>query len=289
MHKGKMYTSADKIDRELSVVLFDDALRSEIKTTKNITVYKSLRKKGLVDHKYLFVISQATNLEKISAFVSEANKKNHLRALLIRSDIDTEILPKLMDNAKLRSLRNTLYHEDPHTPKRILNAWASGAQNSLIANASVKENILFVVSCALQFYTCEFKQIPALQSLPNKERTHFQIAEDGRYVYWENQDIHIDLETIKYYTNKEYREEVDLQKMQYFQNIGEAIKHIRKESGLRQVDIEGFSARQIRRIENGRVQLNTATLQKLANSHKMNLDDYLDAIASQQAQLSEKK
>ncbi len=222
--------------KELSVVLFDERLRDKIKPDRDIKVYTSLRKPDLLDQKQLFVISQATKLMQISGFIREANQKNHLKALFIRPDIDKELLLQLMDFANLRSLRRTLIYDDPQIPIRVLNAWKQNAQDQLIAAASVKEDTLFVVSCALKFFVVQFEEIPALAGIPAVQRNRMVIAPDGRYIHWEAGDIHLNIEMIRYQTDERFRAQADLERIAYQENVGAILKEIRQAHGLRQSD-----------------------------------------------------
>ncbi|NJN73232.1 MAG: helix-turn-helix transcriptional regulator [Limnothrix sp. RL_2_0] len=57
-----------------------------------------------------------------------------------------------------------------------------------------------------------------------------------------------------------------------------AIATFRKQSKLRQSDIKGVSSRQVSRIENGE-NTKLETLELFAKAHKLEINDYLEAIA----------
>jgi len=264
---------------ELSVILLDEELRDKFTAKGRLKIYKSLKSQNLVAHKNIFVVSKATGLPKLSDFIREANRRNHLKALLIRPDVKNGIIPKMMAAANVRSLRNTILFEGPVLVKRILNAWEINAQDQLIADASVNKDTLYVISCSLRMYSVPFNKIPALKKIDDAFRTNFIIAEDGRYIHWAKDDIHLDIETLEYHTNERYRKESDTKKLQYHRNLGAAIKAIRQDSGIQQSDIPGLSARQLRRIENGETTVTTKALGKIASGHNMTLEEYLDLIA----------
>ena len=88
-------------------------------------------------------------LPEIADFVSGVNRQHRLRALFVRQDADPTWLPQLLERARLRTLRNMLVHQDYSVASRVLAAWEHGAQDQLIANATVAQNKLFVMSCAL--------------------------------------------------------------------------------------------------------------------------------------------
>jgi len=54
---------------------------------------------------------------------------------------------------------------------------------------------------------------------------------------------------------------------------------LRKEKGLRQSDIEGLTARQIGRIENGQCRATLSALQKLAKAHNMSVNEYMEKLS----------
>ena len=56
-------------------------------------------------------------------------------------------------------------------------------------------------------------------------------------------------------------------------------RQLREQHGLRQQDIEGFDERHVRRIEKGEVPATVSALKKLADSHMMNVQEYLDELA----------
>lgn len=84
---------------------------------------------------------------------------------------------------KLRTLRNTLVHSGQSLPARVLRTWAHGAQDDLIADATIASNRLFFTSCALQRHEVSFGKIKLLMSLPKTVRANSRIDEDGTYLH----------------------------------------------------------------------------------------------------------
>ncbi|MGK7898915.1 MAG: hypothetical protein AB4372_36200, partial [Xenococcus sp. (in: cyanobacteria)] len=120
--------------------------------------------------------------------------------------------------------------------------------------------------------------IPGLEKLPPSERNNFEIDRDGSYLHWQWNDIHIDLEDIKAAADPEFRNQLYLEKLKYNQSLGKAISQVRKTHNLNQSDIEGLSARHLRRIENEGYQVTIDVLKKLALAHNMNLEAYLAEV-----------
>lgn len=148
----------------------------------------------------------------------------------------------------------------------------------MIAQASVKGGFLYVVSCALQLYTVSFDTIPALRTIDQRNRQDFTLADDGRYIHWPEPDIHLDIETIRYHTDPEFKLKTDIESHRRNKQLGENIKQHRKHVGLRQSDIPGMSGRQVRRIENGESRLTVKSLRKLAQAHQMDTEEYLSEV-----------
>jgi hypothetical protein len=114
----------------------------------------------------------------------------------VRDDVQPISMPQMFERAGLRLMRNTVVHSDPGVPRRVLTAWVQNAQDQLIAKASVSDDCLFVLSCALQPYEIAFDMMPALRLVPTAERANFTVDEDGSYIHWPGPDVHIDLDTI---------------------------------------------------------------------------------------------
>jgi hypothetical protein len=261
-----------------TVLLCDPQAASSVPSDKDFDVYDKPRM-TIARHSYhLFVLVTATSLEDVSAFVTLANRRNQLRALFVRSDIDVSWLPQIFDRAKLRTMRNTIIHSDFSVPARILSAWKIGAQSGLIANAQVVGDSLYVMSCEPQNYEIPFDAIPALKSLPLDERGTFSISPDGAYIHWPTSDVHLDLDSLVTAIDPERKNRADRLKHAYGRRYGAAIAAFRKAVGLKQSDVPDLSEREIRRIETGG-EVSVSSLRKLATAHSMGLEDYLGELA----------
>lgn len=229
--------------------------------------------------KYLFILTSLTGLAEVAEIVRTANQKHHLRVLFIREDIDSQWLPQIFDRANLRTMRNTIVHTDSEIPKRVLDAWRLGAQDQLIAKATVIGDRLFVVSCSLEEFEIPFRAMPALERIPENERDDFIISEEGSYIYWQGADIHLDIDAFRSAIDPVEKQKFEALRRAHDKLIGQAIKALRQQHNLKQSDIAGLSERQVRRIESGeRTKVNT--LELLAKAHGMELSEYLDAVAN---------
>ena len=271
---------------ELTVVMGDPGFKGPVPHGPKTSVL-SLDAITSIDVKrsnsYYFVFTSASELELVAQLVHAANSVHRLRALFVRADVACTWFLPMFERANLRTLRNTLLHTDPAVPQRVITAWQMGAQDQLIADATVFEDRLFVRNCALDSFEVSFRDVPALTRIPVNERADFVIDEDGSYLYWEASDTHVGLEMIRFAVDPAFRDASLLRKLAFDRRFGRAVKAIRTGSGLRQNDIPGLSPRQVSRIEVGSAMPRSETLRKLAAAHSMAVSDYLDRIAEQLA------
>jgi transcriptional regulator with XRE-family HTH domain len=268
-------------NQQTMTVLVQDSENKHLVTRSNsVQVLQPSDSQELESALNLFVLASATGLPEIADIVRSANQKHHLRVLFIREDIDPTWMPQMFDRANLRVMRNTLVHANSVVPKRVMNAWTMGAQEQLIANATVIGDRLLVLSCAMEKLEVPFDSLPALKRISIDDRSTFTIDDDGSCLYWEDADIHLDLESFRCATDPEWKQKFDSLKSEHNQVFGKAIATLRKQHKLRQSDIIGLSDRQVRRIEQGEGSTKVDTLRLFAQALGMELDAYLDAVAS---------
>lgn len=227
----------------------------------------------------LFVLVSPLHLRDVAGVVKAANRKKHLRGLFVEQGRDPHWVTTMLDRADLRTLRNTLVHSDPEVFQRVLQAWQMGAQDQLIADATIQENMLFVRTCSLETVEIPLEALKALKNAGREAVLDFEISTEGAYIYWPRLDAHINIETIQVARDPALREEYKRGRLDDDRRTGLAIKELRKKAGLRQSDISGVSARQVRRIEGGEARARTETLQHFARAHELTLNDYLNEIS----------
>lgn len=195
----------------------------------------------------------------------------------MEQDHDAHWITTMLDRAELRTLRNTLVHTDPLVFERILNAWRLGAQDELIADATLQGDVLLVKNCALDTFEVKVSEFKAFREAARSELLDFKISEDGAHIHWVQLDVHLDLEAIRVARNPELGIKYQAERLVHDKMVGAALKAFREEAGLRQKDIEGLSARQVRRIENG-ARPRLESLRCFADAHEMELNDYLNRL-----------
>lgn len=233
----------------------------------------------------LFVEVSATSLPLVAEVVKLASEIKYLRVLFVRADVDAMLLPQMLGRAALRGVSKLLVHasDDWQTPMRVMNAWKLGGENSLIATASCNSKTLHVINCALESFEIDFDKIPALKNVPDLERRNFQIEPYGSYLHWVDRDIHLDIESLRYLKDENFKKQKDVESLSHDKALGKSIATIRKSIGLKQTEIAGVSERQLRRIEVEGIRPKVATLRALAHAHEFSLDEYLDRIAKNMA------
>ena len=264
--------------REISVLVHDPDGAKAVPADVHARTFYDPDATQLEVETYLFILTSATHLPEVAQVVRNANKSHHLRALFVRDDSDADWLPQMLGRANLRSLRNIVVHSGPELPRRIIRAWQFGAEDQLIARATVIHDRLLVQDCALKAFEVPFESMPALESIPEEERGSFEIAVDGSYLHWPASDIHLDLDAIRGATEPEWQKRATVARMAHNERFGKAVAAVRTAHGLRQSDVEGLSERQVRRIEGG-TRPTVKSLELIARAHELDLDGYLNEVA----------
>ena len=228
----------------------------------------------------LFVLSTVGALPRIAALVRAASRGDQLRAVFVRGDQSVSWLPVVLAESRLRAGRNIIVHWGPEIPGRVLRAWSLGAQDVLIADASLIGDDLLVRSCALETFRVPVASIGALSGLGAEELGSFEVSESGSYLHWPSADVHLGLDAIRRFADPDRAARASAERLAREEEFGAAVAHLRQSHGLRQRDIEGLSERQVRRIERGSDGIpRLSTLEKLASAHGMSRSDYLNAVA----------
>lgn len=148
----------------------------------------------------------------------------------------------------------------------------------MIADATVANDLIFVMDCAFRLYEMPVDAYPALRRIPAESRAEFEIVLDGAYLHWPAFDVDLDLESIRMAVDPERRKAAERERLVHDQAFGVAVRALREERGLRQSDIAGLSERQVRRIEKGAT-AGVAAIDALAAAHAMDAELYLEEVA----------
>ena len=201
----------------------------------------------------------------------------HLECASLNHTEVYKLMPEVIE--PIADIVRSANHTNSVVPKRVMNAWTMGAQEQLIADATVIGDRLLVLSCAMEKLEVPFESLPALKRISIDHRSKFIIDDNGSCLYWEDADIHLVLEAFRCATDPSWKQKFASLKSEHNQVFGKAIATLRKQYKLCQSDIIGLSDRQVRRIERGEGSTKVDTLRLFAKAHGMELDSYLDAVA----------
>jgi len=230
-----------------------------------------------------FVVTRAVDLPDVADWVKDANRRRKLRGLLIHVGSDVQFATAWLQRAEIHALAPTLVHSDIAVLRRVIEAWAAGAQDRLIADATVQDGKLFVRTCGLELLEVAAGEVQGLRRVPSDELSEFEIDPDNSYLYWPSADVHIGVESIRVVVDPELHTKLRVEAIAYEEAFGRAIRALREGQGIRQRDIPNLSAKQVGRIERGEARPRLETLRSLAAAHGMEVDVYLDALAKEAA------
>lgn len=256
------------------VVLADPGLKGQLPRIKGLEyVFEPAR---LPEDQRFLLLVPASRLEFNQNMLSEPTR-SRVEICLVMLDTEPKYVQITSDGTGWEP--PALLHPSMQVLQRVLRAWALEAEAELIATAGIRAGDLYVRDCRLREYKVPIRDIPPLRTLPGENLYDFEVSDSGSYLWWPKRDIHIGLDTVRYYTDPAHKAQVDKQKAEYDARYGRAIAMLRKQSGLRQTDIEGVTERQIRRIEQGESTPRAATLEKLAAAHGIPFSEYLETLA----------
>ncbi len=267
------------IQRDVVVYAPERESRTALKLGMKETVVSDVNVQSSA--KYIFYEVSASQLPEVAELVKAANESKELRALFIRADVDPMLLPQFLQRADLRITRNVLVHasDDWQTPQRVIKAWKMGSEHDLVAAVAVFDDKLLVVNCAFEKFEVSFDSVPALKKISKSERSKFKIDSVGSFVFWEDADVHIDIDSLRYVTDEKWRTKCDAENLISKQNFGKAIATLRKEHGLTQSEIPNLTDRQMRRIEAGDARPSVESLNSIAKAHGMSTEVYLNTVS----------
>jgi len=266
--------------RDLTVLVPDPELARDLPRLKCIRRISDPSENVIDLTTFVFVVVSLLELPSVASFVRETNRRHYLRGLFVRDDVNSHLLPQILQRANLRTVRKLVVHSDPDVPARVLRAFCIGAEDNLIADARLIDNRLFLISCSGEASELPMDQHQSLRKIPNPDRGGFVIAPDGAYIHWPKPDVHLDLEDTRFFLDPVERERVKARNAQTNARFAEAMASFRRRHGLRQADIPGLSERQLRRYEHG-AHVPLASLRLVATGHGMELSDYLDELAQE--------
>jgi hypothetical protein len=149
-----------------------------------------------------------------------------------------------------------------------------------IFDANLEDGILRVVSQKFQRLEVPISKIRELAKASKKTLEHFEIDDDGAYIYWPELDLHLGWEQLFQIVDPEAARKAQQKSDQFNKRYGAAIRKLREERGLAGTEIPGLSYKQLRRIEFGECRLTSNAAKELAMAHGMTPNEYLRKLAA---------
>jgi len=165
---------------------------------------------------------------------------------------------------------------------RLLLALDRAGEDHLILDAWWEGNTFVVVSpgaAGFKKLRVPLAKLGVLGGYAKEEREKFEIDEDGVFVYWPGLDIHLGWEQFEQAVDRKAALRGKQESEEFNKDYGAAIRELRQESGLRQSDIKGLTARQVGRIERGECRATYKALTKLAKAHQREVAEYMEEVA----------
>jgi hypothetical protein len=187
----------------------------------------------------------------------------------------------LLDVRDEKRLLFTGEDEDVFAARLLAVLYEASDENGIV-DAWWEEDTLVVASATKKGFKrlrVALDKLPVLQGMTKAQRDQFEIDEDGAFIYWPSHDIHLGWEQFGNAVDKAARLKIQQETVAFNQAYGAAIKGLRKESDLRQSDIQGLTARQVGRIEAGECRATLSAIRKFASAHKMDTSEYMDELA----------
>jgi hypothetical protein len=163
--------------------------------------------------------------------------------------------------------------------KRITASHNAMNDANKILDAKIVGNSLHVISPDFRRLDVPIAKISELSVLDRVEWSNFEIDEDGSFLYWPKQDIHLGWEQLEQIVNPEALRKAKQKNLNFNIRFGEAVKKLREQAGLKRTEISALSEKQLRRIESGESRLTANASEALAKAHHCNPDEYLKKLS----------
>jgi hypothetical protein len=154
------------------------------------------------------------------------------------------------------------------------------SDNRRIFDARIEDGVLRVVAPDFKRMEIPIAKVEELSKADRKTVEHFEIDDDGAYIYWPDLDLHLGWEQLFQIVDPEAARKAKQKSHQFNERYGAAIRKLREEKGLAVTEISGLSYKQLRRIERGECRLTSNAAKELAKAHGMTPNEYLHNLAA---------
>lgn len=122
-------------------------------------------------------------------------------------------------------------------------------------------------------------ELPGVGDLSEACFSEFEIDPDGTYLRWPAEDVDLSVPGILQAVNPMFLADAEIERLSR-EDTGRALRQMRKDRKLRQRDIAGLSARQVRRLEKGTSRLTAEAAKAFARAFDLSLDRFLELLGT---------
>lgn len=230
-----------------------------------------------------FLVIPSSTLNNYAELIIRSMKKlPKLRIVFVLMDTDFDSFFDKVAELKVSSLLAKIFRVDhPSQVDRILHAWCDGLERQMFADVRMEDSVLIAKACDLTRLEIDLSTLPVFRHMNLKSLPKPEIDRSGSKLFWNEQDIDIDFDTLRYHADHDYKVATDLAELEYYPSYGDAIRKFREQSGMTQEVVSsetGFSTRHLSRIENSEQKLTVKLMEALASAHGMSFDKYVKQL-----------
>ena len=166
---------------------------------------------------------------------------------------------------------------DPGALRRLLIARTRRVPAEGIVDAYVLGDELVVVLGDLTVRSFPRAQVPGPDGWAADVFSSFEIDPDGSYLRWPELDLDLGVSSLLQAADPMYLADVEIERLAR-EDVGTALRELREVAGLRQEDVPGLSARQVRRLEKSTSRLTSEAARSFAEAFGVSLDGLLERL-----------
>lgn len=242
-----------------------------------------------------FLVLKSSTLNQFAhSLIEEAMDMGNLRVVFVRMDTNADLFfDKVQELDFPELLRKLFRFTDTAQINRILHAWVQNRASLCIAGAYVDNDELVVQACDLKHYRISFNDFAGLATLPKRRRSQFAIDEMGNHIFWPECNVSIDLDSIRYDNDDDFRRRKDLDALSdYREFLGRAIESVMSKHRLTQSTLKekgGPTERHLYRIARGQQELGSSMIDRLARAHELSSKEYVHELVESCDEIAEEE
>lgn len=215
--------------------------------------------------------------------------------ILFVSGLPIEAMTSRLKALKIRSL-DRLHLVDKENPaseamliRRFFVGMTDQIGNPTITDAWIEGDELVLLSASFQRLRIPRSKLDRFLGNNRDKWLRFEIDEDGSFLHWPHADVHFGWKQFEQLVDPTKSIQDQKKNDQFKRLYGNAIRMLRESVGLKQIEIDGVTDRQLRRIEHGEQMASPKALESLAKAHGLDVSDYMNRLAALTAQAQPNK